>query len=209
MNSGVTAERVYDTLKQHLLSGAIAPGERLEPARFAEDLASSVTPVREALHRLTGERLVETRASDGFHLPLITEAHLRDLYAWNAALLHLTVQHWPQGPAGARADALAVDAPSATAMLFTLIGLRSANIEHGAQVAAANDRLAASRAVEGQALDGIEAEVRAMAMAFDHAGPVELLKQIRAYHRRRVAAAPGIVRALYHPAGNNRPIPNL
>lgn len=209
MNSGVTSERVYEALKRLLLSGGIAPGERLEPARFAEELASSVTPVRDALNRLAGERLVEMRASDGFHLPLVTEAHLRDLYDWNAALLQLAMQSWSQAPAMHRADALPADAPSAVGMFFALVGARSSNPEHGAQIASCNDRLAAARIAESQALGGIEAEIRAMAMAFDHGPPAALLKLVRAYHRRRIAAAPGIVRARYLPAINNRSTGNL
>jgi DNA-binding FadR family transcriptional regulator len=209
MNSGVTAERVYDAVKQRLLSGAIIPGERLEPARFAEELASSVTPVRDALHRLTGERLVEARASDGFHLPLVTEAHLRDLYAWSAALLHLAVQAWPRAASAVRADALAADASGAVAMLFAAVGARSPNPEHRAQIVACSDRLAATRMAEGRVLAAVEAELRSIAMAFDHDPPAALLKLVRAYHRRRTAAAPDIVRALYHPRTNNRSISDL
>jgi DNA-binding FadR family transcriptional regulator len=209
MNSGATAERVYDALKALLLSGAIPPGERLEPARFAEDLASSVTPVRDALHRMAGERLVETRSSDGFHLPLVTEADLRDRYAWNAALLHLAVQAWPRMARKDRADALAADAPRATAMLFALVGARSANVEHGLQIAACNDRLAAARVAESRALGAVEDEIRGLALAFDHEAPATLLKLVRTYHRRRTAAAPDIVRALYHPTANNRAISDL
>lgn len=209
MNSGVTAERVYDALKRRLLSGAIAPGERLEPARFAEALASSVTPVRDALNRLVGERLVETRASDGFHLPLVTEAQLRDLYGWSATLLQLATREWAPVGAAHRADALAADAPSAVAMLFALIGLRSSNPEHGAQIASCNDRLAAARIAESHALSGVEAEIRAMAVAFDHGAPDDLRKLLRGYHRRRIAAAPDIVRARYQALVNNRSTSDL
>ena len=209
MNSGVTAERIYDLLKRALLSGAIAPGERLEPARFAEEFASSVTPVRDALHRLTGERLVDARTSDGFHLPLATELWLRDLYSWNAALLHLAVQNSPRAPDGRRADMLAADMPRATATLFALIGVRSTNAEHAVQIAACSDRLAAARAAEGRVLDGIDAELEAMTQAFELGPPVQLLKLVRLYHRRRVAAAPEIVRALYQTGANNRSISDL
>lgn len=45
MNAGTTAARVYDALKALLLSGTVIPGGHLEPARLAENLASSVTPV--------------------------------------------------------------------------------------------------------------------------------------------------------------------
>lgn len=204
MSSGVTADRVYDALKRRLLSGTILPGERLEPARFAEALASSATPVRDALNRLAGERLVEMRTSDGFLLPLVTEAHLRDLYGWNAALLQLATQSWPRESSPHRANGLAADAPSAVAMLFALIGMRSSNPEQGAQIASCNDRLAAIRIAESRALGGVEAEIRGMALAFDHGSPTELRKLVRAYHRRRIATAPDIVRALYRVGVNNR-----
>ena len=98
MNPGVTAERVYEGLKRLLLSGDHVPGERIELARFAEELASSVTPVRDALHRLAGERLIEMRTGDGFHLPMVTESALRALYAWTGDLARLAVRASPAGP---------------------------------------------------------------------------------------------------------------
>jgi len=42
MNAGVTSERVYDALKARLLGGGVLPGERLEPKKPANLLASSV-----------------------------------------------------------------------------------------------------------------------------------------------------------------------
>ena len=209
MNPGQTAERVYDGLKERLLSGAIVPGERLEPARFAEDLASSVTPVRDALHRLAGERLVELRTSDGFHLPLVTEADLRDLYGWNAEVVGLAVHSWPRAATAPRADTLAADAPRALAMLLEAAGQRSANGEHVLQIAGCSDRLAAARVAESRVLDGVEAEIRAMALAFDNGTPADFLKLVRACNRRRATAVPAIVRAIYHPAVNNRSISDL
>src|SRR3546814_5703166 len=79
MNSGHTAERVYDAIKQRIMAHEFRPGDRLDPAVLAELLASSVTPVRHALHMLAGEGLVEARTSGGFHLPSIDEPGLEDL----------------------------------------------------------------------------------------------------------------------------------
>ena len=199
MNSGVTAERVYDALKRRLLSGDLLPGERLEPARFAAELTSSVTPVRDALNRLEGERLVETRASEGFHLPLIAEPMLRDLYHWNAALLRLITRSWQSGPAVVRADALPVDLGRAVPAFFSLFAARSRNREHRAQIAATNDRLATARVAETIALDALEDELRGLAVAFDQDSLAGLLRQVERYHRRRLIAAPRILRALYDP----------
>lgn len=197
MNSGATSERVYDALKRRLLSGAILPGDKLDPAAFADELSSSITPVRDALHRLTGERLVETRTSEGFHLPLVTEPALRDLYVWNGQLVRLIINAWPRGPVIKQANGLSVDLGRATRTLFELIGARSDNSVHADQIDLVNDRLAAPRAAESRILRELEAELRAMAVAFDHDAPASLLKLLGAYHRRRVQETSAIVRALY------------
>lgn len=196
MNSGVTSERVYDALKRRVLDGRIMPGQKLEPAGFADELASSVTPVRDALHRLVGERLVEARTSDGFYLPLVTEPALRDLYIWNAQLLRMIAQSWVSSDQETIANDLPADIERATPAFFRLFAVRSSIIQHEEQIDAANDRLSAPRAAEQRILTGIEAELRALAVAFDN-GPASLLKLIAAYHRRRYKATSSIVRAMY------------
>lgn len=52
-------EAVYRHLKERLLSGRFAPGERLSEPLLAQELGVSRTPVREALMRLAEEGLVE------------------------------------------------------------------------------------------------------------------------------------------------------
>ena len=51
--------RVYEALRNEILSGALAPGDQLVEARIAEELGVSKTPVREALIRLQRDALVE------------------------------------------------------------------------------------------------------------------------------------------------------
>src|SRR5688572_2575600 len=92
MNAGVTFERVYFALKDLLGSARFAAGQHLEPAVLSQDLNVSVTPVRDALHRLAGEGLVDTSRGEGFRTPAVTEVGLRHLYRWNAALLDLAVR---------------------------------------------------------------------------------------------------------------------
>jgi hypothetical protein len=197
VNPGITSERVYDALKRHIASGDILPGDRLEPALFAERFNSSVTPVRDALHRLAGERLVEMRTSEGFHVPLISEPGLRDLYRWNADLIRIVVRDWPSQKPAVSADDLPVDIGRATRAFFDLFAAGTSNREHASQIALANDRLATARAAERQVLADLEIELRAMAVAFDSATTAALLKLVVAYHRRRLQATPAIVRALY------------
>ncbi len=53
-------ERVYRALRDALIAGELAPGQRLRDQELAERLGVSRTPVREALQRLEDEGLVET-----------------------------------------------------------------------------------------------------------------------------------------------------
>jgi DNA-binding GntR family transcriptional regulator len=51
--------RVYERLRDEIVSGSLSPGEQLVEARIADDLGVSKTPVREALIRLQRDGLVE------------------------------------------------------------------------------------------------------------------------------------------------------
>ncbi|MEY9951821.1 GntR family transcriptional regulator [Leifsonia sp. EB34] len=53
-------ERVYTQLKEAILSGVLLPGERLDEAALRGWLGVSGTPIRQALHTLSLEGLVET-----------------------------------------------------------------------------------------------------------------------------------------------------
>lgn len=208
VNSGATSDRVYDAVKRRLLSGDILPGERLDPNRFADEFHSSKTPVRDALHRLSGERLVDARPGEGFRLPMVTEPGLRDLYIWNASLLRMLVALWPRDAAGRERTDLPVDLARAPSALFAVFAARTGNDEFIRQLDAANDRLATARVAETLVLDGLEAEARAFAVALDRAPRGTILQAIASYHRRRLRAVAELVRAMYR-RGENRPPLNI
>jgi DNA-binding transcriptional MocR family regulator len=197
VNPGATSERVFEALKRDIVSGERPPGTKLEPATLADLHNSSVTPVRDALHRLAGERLVEMRASEGFFLPFVTEPGLRDLYEWNADLVRTLVSAWPDRQAPLKADDLPADPGQATPAFFDLFAGRGANREHVHQMSSANDRLTAPRLAEARIFEDLSAELSTLATAFDHAHRRELLRLVAAYHRRRLKATAAIVRALY------------
>lgn len=52
------ADQVYDILKARILKGILAPGQEISTDQLAKELNTSKTPIREALHRLKGERLI-------------------------------------------------------------------------------------------------------------------------------------------------------
>lgn len=192
MNSGATAQRVYDDLKRSILIGHYRPGTRLEPAALGEALASSATPVRDALHRLIGEGLVETRTSAGFHVAELDAPALEDLYRWTDEVMRMIVRAVGAAPAvtveGAYADALA--------RLFSSLATRSANAEHARVVASLNDRLHAVRCAEASFFKDGQAQIEALAcdlMGATRSAQAALTR----FHRRRIRLAAEIVRQRY------------
>lgn len=207
MTSASTFERVYDSLKELLRAARFAPGDRLEPASLSADLNASVTPVRDALHRLVGERLVEAPRHEGFRVPRLTEISLRHLYDWNSDLLSLALRHAGAAPAAPDLAALAQDETPerlalATADLFLAVAHRSGNPEHIAAIANVNERLSALRLVESECLDDVSQELRDLTALCQQPEVVQLRRAIGAYHRRRRRAAPDLLEALYSRAAS-------
>ena len=201
MNAGAVSERVYAGVKRRILDRQYRPGDRLDPAALGDALSSSVTPVRDALHRLAGERLVEARTSEGFYLPRIDVAGLGDLYAWahDVALIALRSRQsvggleLPPVPDGS-SDAVIVTGITA---LFTALGEGSPNLEHRATIASVNDRLHAARLAEIRVLPGLAEELAALRASSAKGSATALRYQITAYFRRRRRRCDEIVRTLY------------
>ena len=198
MNSGQTAERVLEVLKARILGREFRPGERLDPAHLASTLAASVTPVRDALHLLTGEGLVENRPGGGFHLPSLDEPALRDRYEWAAELLMLALRNRghtmkPPCPVELANGSIA----NRIADLFQLIAGNSRNGEHGRAVERLNARLHAVRLVEPGVLADAREELAELEEAILSGARERMRRLLQTYHRRRVRAAAEIVRALY------------
>lgn len=79
--TGNVVELVADTLRDRIVSGALAPGLRLSQADVARELKVSRTPLREALHKLEAEGLVVTRANRGMTVAPAPLSKLEDAYA--------------------------------------------------------------------------------------------------------------------------------
>jgi DNA-binding GntR family transcriptional regulator len=191
MNAAPVFERVYDALRQMLRNGALLPAHRLDPALLAEELAASVTPVRDALHRLTGEQMVET-TNEGFQVPVMREPDLRDLYAWNHQLLLLVLRQMGFLPADfAAAVDPAAEPADRVGQLFAAIARLSGNREHASALANASDRLHPLRRLEPQILPPSSLELVVSG------GLRELRNAVGRYHRERIQAVPALVRARY------------
>lgn len=189
MNAGPVSERVYAALREHLTNGAYRPGDRLDPGVLADLVASSVTPVREVLNQLAGERLVEARTSDGFRLRQLDAIALADLYNWAGSVAAVMLGYATQLSAAATA-------PPDIAALFDQLGNVSDNAEHADMAQLLNARLALARRVEAAALPDAGADFAILAGWFAAGDRAALRRGLAVYHRRRAAAAAGIVRAM-------------
>jgi DNA-binding transcriptional MocR family regulator len=197
MSPGGTMMRVYAALKTRVMTGAFSPGERLDPARLSGDLAASVTPIRDALHRLTGERLIESWQHEGFRQPFVSEADLRDLYAWSGDLVGIVLRAAERS--GAKVPLPATGAggfADAATQIFCWIGEHSANREHRAALASLNDRCHLPRLVEARVLPAPASELDDLAAQVNGARWAEARRASDAYHRRRLRNVPQIAAQL-------------
>ena len=83
---------VFNTLRQAILRGELAPGERLMEIQLAERLGVSRTPIREAIRKLELEGLVTMIPRKGAEVANITEKNLKDVLEVRRALEELAIR---------------------------------------------------------------------------------------------------------------------
>ena len=72
-------EKVYEYLREGILNGTIKAGDRLVESDLADSIGTSRTPVREALHTLEREGLVESLHRVGYVVRPISELEVSEL----------------------------------------------------------------------------------------------------------------------------------
>ena len=80
------ADRAYERLREALVEGTLPPGAKLSERGLAQALGVSAQPVREALRRLEGEGMVETRPRSGSFVAALDTARLVEMGRIRAAL---------------------------------------------------------------------------------------------------------------------------
>jgi DNA-binding GntR family transcriptional regulator len=73
-------EFVYQSLREGIMRGDLKPGERLRIEDIAQRLGVSPIPVREALHMLQSERLVENTPHVGATVAKISKASIIEVF---------------------------------------------------------------------------------------------------------------------------------
>jgi GntR family transcriptional regulator, carbon starvation induced regulator len=87
----IRGDLIFGALRRDILQGCFAPAQPLRVAELSERYGISATPLREALSRLAGERLVVATPNRGWRVAPISMAEFQDLararLALEAALL--------------------------------------------------------------------------------------------------------------------------
>jgi len=73
-------EQVVNSVRQMIVSGALVAGEKIRVNELAQDLDVSLTPLREALKVLAGEKLVELMPNRGARVAPMTVEGIQELF---------------------------------------------------------------------------------------------------------------------------------
>ncbi|KAA5611423.1 GntR family transcriptional regulator [Rhodovastum atsumiense] len=73
------SDQLHRILVERIVTGAMRPGQRVDPGAIAEEFGVSRAPVRDALKRLEFEQLVETKARSGTAVTIPSIADVREV----------------------------------------------------------------------------------------------------------------------------------
>ncbi|MFJ7949708.1 GntR family transcriptional regulator [Streptomyces sp. NPDC096354] len=92
VSTSTKGEAAYHALRNAIRDGSLAPGERLTLTALSRDLGMSLTPVREALRRLSAQGLVEHQPNRGTVVAEYTRERAQEIYRLRLALEPLAVE---------------------------------------------------------------------------------------------------------------------
>jgi len=85
-DSDTIRRKVYNHLREQILSGQIAPQQRLIETKIAQEIGTSRTPVREALHNLEVEGLIESIPRVGYRVKCLNPTEVEEICAIRATI---------------------------------------------------------------------------------------------------------------------------
>lgn len=100
------ADRVFDAIQDAIVRGDVAPGTKLTEPELASRYGVSRGPLREALQRLEGRRLVERIPHVGARVAALSFERLIDIYRAREALEGMACRLAAEHASGAEIDAL-------------------------------------------------------------------------------------------------------
>lgn len=87
-----TTQRAYIALREAIITGAIAPGEKLKVETLKSTLETGASPVREALSLLTSDQLVERRDQRGFRVAVANKNQFEEILSLRCKLEDLALR---------------------------------------------------------------------------------------------------------------------
>jgi len=85
-------QRAYQNLRQKIINGDIAPGERLKVEMLKTLLDTGASPIREALSLLTSDQLVERIDQRGFRSASVSKQHFQEILMLRCQLEDLAIR---------------------------------------------------------------------------------------------------------------------
>jgi DNA-binding GntR family transcriptional regulator len=205
-------DRVYEAIKARIIAFEFPQGERIYLDPIAAALGVSTTPVREALNRLAARNLVIKAPRKGFIAMTLSEDNLLGHYELTRILLiHELEMLEPEArrtlrqcaPIAAVLNKLKRRPTSDvstltryTGEIFAQIGSLRENSRVIYAIEAANDNLYYIRTVECQHLEDVHSELVRLCELLLGGYCEELISAIDAYHDRRVAELPTLMKML-------------
>jgi DNA-binding GntR family transcriptional regulator len=198
-----TGGRVYQTIKERVISYEFAPGRRIYIEPIAKELGVSTTPVREALNRLVAEDLVIKAPRKGYIAMTLSEDNLvghyelaRQLLSAELGKLEPSTRHKLSDNksiagvlkklnrhASVDSDTLA----TYTGDIFVQIASVHENRLAVHAINRANDHLYYIRTIECQILEHVQSELTSFCELLLAAQCEELISAIHAYHDKRIS----------------------
>jgi len=86
LNKPILREEVYASIKEAILTGEIATGERLSIGRLLKEIEFSPTPIREALLKLEQEGFVSRLPKGGFIVSQFTRKDIEEIFGIRSVL---------------------------------------------------------------------------------------------------------------------------
>ena len=203
--------RVYNSIKESVITYQLPPGERLNIEVLAEQLRVSTTPVRESLNRLVAEDLIVLVPRMGFFMKSLLESEIRDLYELNRVLLDWSItsiakNHVEGAALGFPEIAMLGDkliqqeSPSypylvrSSGNLFSNLARQSGNSEIDLRVRNINDRLHYIRVCECEMQSDPKEQVLPLFQLYRNCQYEKLRDALNVYHDNRLKLLPNILR---------------
>lgn len=83
---GTMQDLVYQELRRSLMMGVFEPGEKVSLRDLAEQMGTSMMPIREAVNRLIAERAFDVLPSRMAVVPLMTHEKFEEIVHWRIRL---------------------------------------------------------------------------------------------------------------------------